>query len=231
MVIILHRTFFWVIVTALGIFMVAVKPTLSQDAPVFWITWSAESYSDPGYEGKALPTNNTLINVSFELIQNGKAVTISRDEVRWFLDESPVKDALGVKEFSFHSTISSGAHSLRIELPGFKGGSSLMKSIQIPVSSPEVILDAPYVKNAITSQDINLKALPYYFNVTQGGGLIWSWKVNNMSPEKAAGAPNKIKIEIPSGAPSGSQVFVKVKAVNSIIPDESAETLALFTTQ
>lgn len=231
MTITFQKTILLVGIVALGSLAIFIQRSLSQTTPIFWITWSTGSYSAPGYEGKTLPTNGTNVSVAFELIQDGKVIPLGSQEVRWFLDEAPVQDGNGLKQYSFQSNSASGSRLVRIELPDFRDIGSLTKSIQIPAVSPEVVLDAPYVKNSVTSRELVIKALPYYFNVTRAGDLNWNWQVNNETPSGAAQDPSIINILIPPEMPSGSQILTKVSVVNSTRPNESANTLSLFTIQ
>lgn len=230
MVISLRKILFWSIVILFVTLTATTKITVGAELPTFWVTWNALSYTAPHFEGKALPSIGTPINVAFELVSNGKVVTLGSQEVRWYLGETMVKKGQGVKEYSFRSGISSGAYLVRIELPGFKGGASLIKSIQIPATRPELVLDAPYNRSAITGSELNLQALAYYFNASRSSDLLWNWKVNNETPRGEAQVPDKITITIPEGAPTGSQILTNIEVVNSKNQSERAEAMALFTT-
>ncbi len=212
----------------IGIFTMVSK-TQSQVAPIFWVTWKAENYSAPGFSGKSLPSNNTPISIAFELILNGNVVDLKPEEIRWYVDGAFVAKSLGLKEYSFKSNIGTGTHSIRIEIPKFQKGNSLMKNIQIPVSRPEIVLDSPYSKSSVTSNQLVLEAHPYFFNVNQISGLMWGWKINNVAPENLTEKPNKITVDFPVEMPSGSQVLVNVEARNILKNTERAETMSLFT--
>jgi len=205
----------------------------ASSSPVFWATWSANSYSDPYYLGKNLPSNNSTVNVSFELISNGKVVPLGSKEVRWYLDGQLIKKGVGLKEFSFLAGSQFGSQAVRIELQNFNDGNALVKTILIPISQPEVVLDSPYTSknNKVQPGEIILKALPYFFNVTQGGSLVWGWKINNQSPTEFNETPNRLTITIPKNMSGGGQILVKARATNSIRQQEKAETMALFTVQ
>lgn len=225
-----YKFIFLTTILIVGLLFVATNKIKAEEAPIFWVTWNAESYSTPEFKGKALPSYGTLTNIAFELVQNGKVVSLNSQEVIWYLNGTSVKKGLGIKELSFHSGLSSGANRIRIELPGFKGGASLLKSVEIPVKLPEVVLDAPYVKKAVTSREINLRALPYYFNAMRSGELSWIWQVGTTTLNDSVKEPNKITIDIPEGAPKGSQILAKIR-IDNPSKKEGAETMALFTIQ
>lgn len=231
MTITLREIFFFGIAALLGMLALQAKPTMSQTAPTFWVTWATDAYTAPLYEGKSLPTNGSAVNVAFELIENGKVVSLSSQEIKWFLGSTLVKKAHGVKEYTFRSEAVSGANQLRIELPGFRGGATLAKSLAIPAVSPEVVLDAPYIKNAITGSELTLEALPYYFNAQRLRDILFNWKINNEAPSGTVQAPNKLTITIPDGALPGSKIFTEVQAINAKNQNERAEAKALFTTK
>src|SRR3989344_4179426 len=114
------------------LFVITAPPVGSQTSPIFLVTWSADSYVAPLFEGRPLPTTGTPVSVAFELVENGRFVSLGAQEVRWFLGGTLAQKSAGGKTFAFTARGSVGAHQLRIELPNFRGGQALSKSIQIP---------------------------------------------------------------------------------------------------
>lgn len=226
-----RKTFFWITVITFSVIAVNALTTHSQSSPVFWVTWNAESFTAAPFLGKPLPSRGTKVNVSFELFQNGKTVSLNSQPIKWFLNGALVQSGEEFKNFSFVSEISSGANLLRIEIPGFRGSAALAKTIQIPTASPETVIDIPYDRSAIKNREITVRALPYYFNVMRLDDLSFDWKVNGQTPKGLAVTPDFITITVPENIPPGSKIFTEVEVVNLKNSRESANSKALFTTQ
>ena len=210
---------------------VAITPAHSKNAPAFWITWSANSYTAPHFTGKALPVNGSVVTVVFELIENGQVVNLASQNVRWFLGTVLIQQGRGMKEFTFKAGGSGGARLVRVDLPNFRDGATLVKSVQIPVVEPQVIINAPYVKNAVAPNELVLQALPYYFNVRRASELLFSWNVNNEAPEGTTSRPENLTVTLPMGIPAKSKVFIEVEVENINNRKEATRAQALFTTR
>ncbi len=45
--------------------------------PQLMVTWKARTYAPPGFDGKIMPTANSAITASVELIDGGKIIDLS----------------------------------------------------------------------------------------------------------------------------------------------------------
>lgn len=184
-----------------------------QAAPEFMVTWKAQSYVPSTYRGKILPTRGSPINVSFELIDNGKLANLSRNTIRWYLDEKLQTSGAGIKNFVFNASALAGqSQSIKIIVVNYKGA-ALEKTLTIPVVQPEVVIDAPYPNLKISPGTNNFKALPFFFNVTDLSRLIFSWSVNNKTAEPTSQEPELLKLTIEGGRP-GSAINLKAVVRN-----------------
>lgn len=145
----------------------------------FLVSWRAGSYVPAPYEGKIFPAKNTLVEISFELINSGKQINLSQTEVRWFLDKKLIKTGLGAKTASFNASKTSGNdHSIKITVVGYNNGDNLDYTTTIPVVSPEVAIDLRRPSNLINSGDNSFQTFPYFFNIGNATDLTFQWNVN-----------------------------------------------------
>ncbi len=215
------------IITAIFLAVIFKLPVGSaQSSPVFWITWTTDSYAPNSYEGKILPANSANVSVSFELFENGKPLNLSNQEVRWFMNNVIAAKGVGLKTFAFAP---GGAKpAIRVELPSFRGGASLAKSISIPIADPEIIINMDNAPSA--GKSINLRALPYFFNIKNITDLSFNWKINSASPEGSPEDPSLLTIVVPEGAAPGDKIIAEVTAEveNSLERASARKILTVF---
>lgn len=172
-----------------GIWILESKPfyASAQQAPEFLITWVADNYVPPEYQGKILPIGNSTVNASLELISSGKLINLSSYEVRWFLNDEPLVSGLGIKNANFTVDPFSGRafSELRAEIIDYRG-QDLKKTIDIPTTILKTTI--------IRTNNISFKALPYFFNTLTLSQLTFGWSVNNIETEGIVENPNMLSI-------------------------------------
>ena len=178
----------------------------AQAVPQFLVSWQANSYVPVWYQGKIFPVKGSLVNISFELIDNGKIADLSKTKVRWYLNDNLVlneNNGLGIKQYSFNTTNYSGQDiEVRIALFDYKGGSQIDKIIRIPVVSPEVVIDAPYEKNLIGAGKNLFIAYPFFFNIGDLSKLSFEWTANEaVIYESENTSRSDLELNIDSAAP------------------------------
>lgn len=182
------------------------------------ITWQANNYFPADYAGRALVTPNAPIIASVELVQNNKFIDITQAEIRWYLDDNMIANGTGLKTVSFSAKQQTdGFQTLRVALK--IKNTSLENSIQIPISQPAVIISFPSAqKTAAAGSQINLQAIPLFFNVDSLSQLVFDWQINN---QKITGQGNQVtvKVGVPQSAYQNS-IPISVTVQNSENPYE-----------
>lgn len=160
-----------------------------------FISWQANSYAPYGYQGKVLPTNNSEVAASFELLSDGKVSDISRKNIRWYLDNQLYKSGVGLKNISFTAgQFKRDDYQLKISVDGVDYPAT------IPVASPEVVIDNPYFNNSV-KPGINLfRALYYFFNIKNIRELSHVWTANSIATQSRVENPDILELEIPTQA-------------------------------
>lgn len=186
------------------LFAVSVKA--NAQAPLeFLVDWRANTYVPSDYQGKALPTRGSRVDVTFELIDGGRIANISNSEVRWFINFNIQDRGLDKNKFSFtHDPASNRNPVIKIEVLNYKG-QTLSHTFTIPISNPEV--------NIVSYDQRNFIAKPYFFNVKDINALNFSWTVNGIPATEELDIPNILSLEIPAIAEI-LNIIIDLRAVN-----------------
>jgi len=179
-VILLFLTGFW------GLNNFVFAQTEPQGEIIF--TWQAKNFYPADFKGKALPVQNSIVDISLELVKNNKLQNLSSADITWFLDEKVISRGTGNNETSFIvKKAESDSHFIRATI---KLGSDLYEnSMNLYISKPKiVIMTNPYAgPTIIPDTPLTLQAIPYFFNINNIKDLLFFWQINN---EKNSGASN-----------------------------------------
>lgn len=207
-----------------AVFVIAAPVSaLAQQGPDLFITWQAQSYTPPGYLGRALPSVGTPMEAAFELVDSGKIIDVSKYEIRWLFGDRVYKTKVGLKSLSYVPQLTSGDIPLRITVVGYKGV-NLEKEITIPLARPEVVITAPYQNREIKTGKNVFRALPYFFNAQSPSDIRFEWAVDKKTADAGGERPDYLELETPEEA-RGLQVALSVFAQNFKEPLEFASSL------
>jgi len=189
----------------------------AQAAPQLLISWQAQNYAPSWYQGKILPVNGTPVNISFELVDNGKIVDLSKTTVRWYVNDKLVlneNNGLGIKNLKINIPDSNGnTTEVRIAVVNYKGGDLIDRVVEIPVEAPEAVIDAPYADGKIKTGSSILGLIPFFFNVDNINNLLVNWSVNGQAPT-SSNNPYLLNLNIGSDTPQDTQINVSVSVKN-----------------
>lgn len=156
---------------------------MAQALPRVILTWQANNFYPASYLGKPLPTQNTPVTVSLELVRDGALTDLSRANISWYVDNIFIQKGDGMKYFSFLTTKGQGnTHVVRALI--ILEDTSYESFISIPITSYQTIIrhTPQHVRPQST---ITLEILPYFFNISSIKDLKFSWKINNQSISKS----------------------------------------------
>lgn len=196
--------------------------TLSTQNPnfEFLISWRAVNFVPSDYRGKIIPSKNSIIEISFDLLDsNGKFVDVSKQQINWNIDRNSFRSGMGLK--SIITTFDkASAKLIEIELPNYSDktytGAYLNKFINIPAVSPEVVINAPYPNKTIGIRQNAFQAIPYFFGISSLSQLKFEWEVNGKKMDSDPNYPSILALDLASqGSPeSGANAMIKVLAKN-----------------
>jgi len=209
---------------AAALFAVGALPLSAQTAqPQFLMTWSAKSYVPTGYAGKAFPTAGSPVTVSFELVNQGKVVDLSKQTIYWYVNEGVLDGTANKQTISFLAPSSvPGLIDVEVQLPNYQN-SILVHSIRIPVVTPRAVIESRYPGGNFTSPAFEVSALPYFFNTQSASSLNFTWNVNGENAPSAEN-PEDLKVGLNADAPTGSAVTVGLTVVDANNSESTAIT-------
>ncbi|MBI4087658.1 MAG: hypothetical protein HY434_02400 [Candidatus Liptonbacteria bacterium] len=184
------------------------------EGPRLMITWKTNTYVPSWFTGKALPTANSPITASVELIDNGTRVDLSGQQVYWYVNSEFTAGGVGLRKISFNApSVAQNTIDLRVELPSYGSDQAnpVLKTIEIPVVVPEAVIESPFPRGRFSSTSIGFKGWPFFFNVGKSSQLNFSWSVNGQSSQNLE-SPESLTVTLNSDAPSGSPVNVNFTA-------------------
>ena len=197
----------------IGLLLAAPIMAIGQTANPLIITWQANNYFPADYAGKALPTPNTVIVASVEMVSGGKLADITKAEIFWYANDELISHGTGVKTVSFPANAQGdGYETLRAEVKS--GNSDFQGSARFQVVQPKIILALPNSGNfVIAGKQTLIQALPYFFNVDSLDNLKFFWTVNGQTTGSGG---NGITLNVGTPNPGDqNSVNVSVTAQNS----------------
>lgn len=198
----------------------------AQAVPQFLISWEAKNYIPDWYSGKILPTAKTNVEVSFELIDNGKPVDLSGVKVRWYVNDKLVKNennGLGIKKINFTTPNYFGQEvEIRIAVVDYASVGFIDKLIKIPVVRPEAVINAPYADNKIKTGGSIFELFLFFFTTNDKENLSIQWSVLDKQPKSQKDDPFRLNLNIDSQTPVDSVINLSVVVGNMIKTLESA---------
>ncbi len=180
--------------------------------PKVLLTWRAQVYVPADYKGRVLPTGGSNIYASVEVIDNGRLVNLSGQEIFWYMNDEFIEGGGNRQTVLFTLPDRTGTNvDLRVQIPNYKGG--VLKTVTIPVVVPQVVVEAPFPGNLVNTTAFDLQALPYFFNVQNLSALLFSWKVNGESPS-TNDKPQSLHVDFAAQARPDARFDVQVSVTN-----------------
>ena len=174
-------------------------------APRILVTWSAKTYVPPFFSGKILPVAGSAITVSAAVVAGGRAIDLSGQEVRWYLDSDFIIGGVGKQTATIDIPWNArGRVDIRVDLPEY-GDGGLLQTIAVPIAQPEAVIDAPFPGGQIDSVSRFL-GWPFFFSVASPDRLVFSWDVGG-GEVTGTENPDRLDLEITNPV-SGDEVSI-----------------------
>ncbi len=168
-------------------------PKISNGAfsdPQIIITWKTDSFIPYWYRGRAMPIRASNIRASLAMMDNGKIVDLSKYAIGWSGNNGVFEKEIGLINFDFQfDKLISEQQNLTATVFNYNG-QNVKKTINIPVSRPEIGLETNLNRTIIENGGkAALRAVPFFFNINSESSLDIKWSVNgktltNQSGEK-----------------------------------------------
>src|SRR6266481_1567741 len=211
-----------------GLFFVGFGTLAAHGAsPLVFISWKAQSYVPANFQGKVLPTASSSFAASVEVIDNGKLADLSKQTIYWYADDEFLGGSAGAQAITFSGPATSpNLLNLRVQVPGYPGG-TLIKTVEIPIMDPEVVIVSPYPAHVFSSSPATVAVRPYFFHANDLSGLTINWLLNGAPPENPVN-PQILTITADVQPETTIPVSVSVVNANDFLDSASADTFLIF---
>ena len=226
----IKKLFVLFIIALVGLPAASFAQTTPAAAPQILLTWKSSSYAPADFGGKIMPTSNSLITASAELIDNGKIADVSKQNVYWYQDNNFIDGGIGKQRISFSAPgVFGGSISLRVEFPNYSKGGQL-KTVDVRIVKPEAVIESSLPSGKFSSSPLKLTAIPYFFNTDSPAHLNFAWNINGQSP---TGAENPQILNVKFGQDMQTQstmaISLSVQNTDKRYEFEAASTNAILT--
>ncbi|MDO8558646.1 MAG: hypothetical protein Q7S09_05735 [bacterium] len=169
------------------------------------IVWYTDSYTPPGYRGKALPTLQGSIVVS---AQPFVPPAFGLLDYTWTIDDDTPLDALGIGKNQALIGFPFSSHTVSVHITDLAGNIDIFKEIVIERARPQVVFHqirtGKYDRDdagrgsfqAAPAGKFSAVAVPYYFNVQTLRGLRFTWLFDENTLPEAARNPDVFTLNI-----------------------------------
>lgn len=193
----------------------------AQSAPIFLTSWKAQSYVPNWHQGKIFPAPGTPVEVSFELIDNGRIADLSKTRVRWYLNNDLARNeenGLGIKSLNFIAP-QFGGRDVEVRIAALNygdGGGQMDEIIRIPVAKPEVVIDSPYPDRLIGVGKSSFRAVPFFFGTkdVSADNFSFEWSIDGEKVEGFFENQADFILDVGLQTPSGAKLKLSVLAKN-----------------
>ncbi len=222
-----NRILFLIIFTIVSIFVFApVVDVFAASKYETIIDWHASTSVPDGFLGRILPISKSTTSIVFNLLENGKPVDFSQSAVRWYINDNLYrneKNGMGISRIIV--TVPAGSKmKIRVVIPDFQG-EMIDKIINIPVVSPEAVIDAAFDISAAEKRNLVFKASPFFFN---DKSFVFSWSVDGKEIVDLSETSDILNLDVPDNVPSEQTIAVSLSIFNYISVLEKADKLLKF---
>ena len=174
------------------------------------ITWKTDSFVPNWYQGRTLPVANSLITAAVTALRNGSAVSLANKTIAWRVNGTPVASGVGKTSFTF--TVGEFPPDLyKIDVEALEEGKTLgQNNIEIPVTTPRVVISVPYPKQIVPQENGIFEAIPFFFTAAVES-LTFRWFIDNVEVPGSAQLDSFISVSFPG---VGSNISVMATAAN-----------------
>ena len=167
------------------IFFISILFSSSAQAMETTLTWTTDTYTPINYQGAALPSKGSNIEVAVQF--NSQGFNPQDLTFNWFLNNNIQKESSGKNKQVFKFNIGESItkkHFVKVEIMDINGSNiEISDNLLLKAYEPEIILRAknPPLKFSnqyqfSDDQEIEFTAQPYFFNINNISELNYQWK-------------------------------------------------------
>lgn len=170
--------------------------TLTFRVPDLLLAWEAQTYTPPGYRGRALPTSGSLVRVhAFPEIFASATQTANPENLiyQWKIDDTDARDqsGRGKKSFSFRAANGKGVtHLVSVIVTSEDKSAAAFAKVDVRLEDPHILfyedktLEGPRYESAsarfsvASGEELRLRAEPFFFLAGSIEALSYQWRVD-----------------------------------------------------
>ncbi len=186
------------------------------------IVWEAQTYTPPFYKGKALYSHQSGITLTaIPTITNSSGVKINPNNLiyKWTLNSSvlPNQSGYGKNTITLPGNTNLREITITAEASTLDGTRSVKEEVVLNSNNPKTLIYERHplyglgfnkaLKNFnMESQEINLKAVPYFFDNQEDHTVNYTWMMNNQIVS-SSGNPSLLTLRREGEAVSGTALI------------------------
>ena len=192
----LNYFLFFLLITSCCLFITELAESQTSQIDIT-LTWSTDTYTPLGYQGKALPVRDSNI----EVVANIDDIKVNAENLiyNWFINDYFKRESSGLSKqvLEFNAAITTNDKNIiRLEIKDTNDTFLGVTYLSIKTHQPEIILLTN--KYEIKSdQEVQFIAQPYFFNISNINELDYKWGSDNQEASKTDGNnPNILILKI-----------------------------------
>jgi len=162
------------------------------------LTWTTDTYVPLEYQGKAMPSRGSNIEVT--AILDSSQSNPENLTYNWFINEQIKKENSGQGKQTFNFNIGESiTKEYRVKVEVTNNGELIASSIQLPLRAqePEIVIETNQGYLIPGNQEVKFTARPYFFNINDLNDLDYQWSLNNiLASQGSNSASNILNIKI-----------------------------------
>ena len=202
--------------------LLLIGPDLGQAAEQsVTLTWTTDTYVPLNYQGKALPSRGSNIEVVAQL--DSPLLNPNELNFNWFINHHIQKEGSGINKQIFRFNIGESVSKnkiIKVEISNLENTINISSSLSLKVYDPEIVLIAKKPPFGFSSQykfsddqEIEFTAQPYFFDIKDINELDYQWSFGKQIAKQTNNENLNnfvLKIgELVSSINQNLQVFVK----------------------
>src|SRR3989344_3756904 len=198
------------------------------------LIWEAQTYTPPWYQGRTLPTAESLVRVIALTTTTGRLGNEKNLNFYWRKDDLDIRSASGAGENAFdYRAAPSGSNLIEVTVTGTDGSVGATGAARIPIATPKIIFyevkdDQIDYRRAIKNLNIitdqtKIIAEPFYFSMTDwlNRRLTFNWSADKQKIEPATEDPRFLTLITKADSDAG-ETMLDLKITNTDHPQQTA---------
>lgn len=230
-------SFFFIIISAICATHLAFAKTALPPSFIY-LTWESDSTVPAAYNGKDLLVRDSVLKLTVQpfIYSSGAYLNAKNLNYKWSVNGESKKSGQGITTFRYliPSVLEETTQIIKVEV--FSGVMPIgEKAVNILVIDPKVILTPLAntflirggILEANASNNLQIKAIPYFFSPTEQNQLKVSWWLNN--EKKSSDSSDKYVFTISKPQQSANEIMAVIERLDDVFVRGKGQLQIKFT--